>query len=616
MNTKKLLKGIGFIGALILTIPLFSNSATILFPSGGGTGTSTPPTYGQILVGNSGGTYTLTATSTLGISGGGGGVGTSTNPFMATYFVATSTTATSSLPNITGQSLFLTKNSLGSTQNLSYGLKLENTTAAANGAQQISPALHFSGRGYNSGGAGSSQSIDFVKELLPVQGASGATGKLVTQISRNGAAYSTIHTQSTTGEIVQTVLSGVSAITGYELSGTFSNGTTDTTQHMKFSNAGSNTWLTFYFSGVQKGAYGVDSSGVMRFYTSGNRYLFHSGVTGSSLLAEIYSGGIYNNGGSFNAGRLTAGSAVTSPPATFTNYGSTALQTTVITTPTTLTDSYTQVIVDCSSYNICSGTPSVTDCTTYTGSGQATCEGHLPCTWYAGDSCSAFDNESGMGTCAGTSGCSVADTSCSGANNTDSTTCEAQDDTYGGSCSYDTSTCPSQTSTAACSAISGCTPNISTDCSYLSDGGGDGTNCATQPECSYDSGTGSCSGNHFTSCSGDLCGGTYYTGTCNGTYNISCSGTATCSPYGDSGSCAGETGCSWISGVDITMPASPIEKTYWIAKDYTSGTLRILPNSGQTINNTTSITSTSSGGVGWMLTWIESKSNWYIMSKH
>ena len=38
----------------------------------GGTGTSTAPTFGQLLVGNAGGGYTLTSTSSLGISGGGG----------------------------------------------------------------------------------------------------------------------------------------------------------------------------------------------------------------------------------------------------------------------------------------------------------------------------------------------------------------------------------------------------------------------------------------------------------------------------------------------------------------------------------------------------------------
>lgn len=57
----------GIIGLLLL-IPLFSQSATILFPSGGGTGTSTPPTYGKILVGNANGTYDVVATSTLGIT--------------------------------------------------------------------------------------------------------------------------------------------------------------------------------------------------------------------------------------------------------------------------------------------------------------------------------------------------------------------------------------------------------------------------------------------------------------------------------------------------------------------------------------------------------------------
>lgn len=745
-NMKKYLKGIGFIGALILTIPLFSNSATILFPTGGGTGTSTPPTYGQILVGNSGGTYTLTATSTLGISGGGGGTWGSitgtlsdqtdlqtvldtfvtgvtdatltktastiginlSNPntwtALETFDTALGTekvtngtppsasgwtlgsgwsyssnsfvkgsdgTATVSqnvnavagesyqvvyeifnrtvgslTPTLGGTGLTLrsangtytesvTTSTTGNliftptnTARLSIrlisvkkiadgGAKVTNTyTATALYPSPTSAPVWWHTTAWKSNATAAAQNQDFIAELRGITNATTPTSEWVLKTSRNNGTYSDALKLAYTGKLTTNIRTGVGETTGYEISAPFGNSTLGTTEHIKLSNSAQYTWTSYYFTGTLKGGYGYDSSGNFTAYGTAGDYKFYSGLTSSTLLSQIYSGGFYNNGGNFNAGRVTAGSAVTSPPATFTNYGSTALQTTVITTPTTLTDSYTQVIVDCSSYNICSGTPSVTDCTTYTGSGQATCEGHLPCTWYAGDSCSAFDNESGMGTCAGTSGCSVADTSCSGANNTDSTTCEAQDDTYGGSCSYDTSTCPSQTSTAACSAISGCTPNISTDCSYLSDGGGDGTNCATQPECSYDSGTGSCSGNHFTSCSGDLCGGTYYTGTCNGTYNISCSGVATCSPYGDSGSCAGETGCSWISGVDITMPASPIEKTYWIAKDYTSGTLRILPNSGQTINNTTAITSSSSGGVGWMLTWIESKSNWYVMSKH
>lgn len=196
------------------------------------------------------------------------------------------------------------------------------------------------------------------------------------------------------------------------MAASFSNIDTTTTQHIKLSNSGSKTWLTFYFSSVQKGAMGWDSSGVSRFYASGNTYKFHSGVTGTTLIAEIYAGGFYNNGGNFNAGRVTAGSATVSPPTTFSNYGSTSLKTTIITTNTTLTDDYTQVLVDCSSNDGCTGTPSVTDCSTYTASGQATCESHLPCAWDAGSSCSVFDGEYGMGGCGATTGCTISLNSC------------------------------------------------------------------------------------------------------------------------------------------------------------------------------------------------------------
>lgn len=59
-------------------IAVFLASASIadaqtVFPNRGGTGVTTTPSYGQVLVGNANGTYTLTATSALGISGGGVG---------------------------------------------------------------------------------------------------------------------------------------------------------------------------------------------------------------------------------------------------------------------------------------------------------------------------------------------------------------------------------------------------------------------------------------------------------------------------------------------------------------------------------------------------------------
>ena len=72
---------------LLFALP-FNAYAQVAPPSRGGTGTSTIPAYGQVLVGNANGSYTPTATSSLGISGG-GSPATSTNPLMATYVVAT-----------------------------------------------------------------------------------------------------------------------------------------------------------------------------------------------------------------------------------------------------------------------------------------------------------------------------------------------------------------------------------------------------------------------------------------------------------------------------------------------------------------------------------------------
>jgi len=502
------------------------------------------------------------------------------------------------------------------------GAKVTNTyTATALYPSPTSAPVWWHTTAWKSNATAAAQNQDFIAELRGITNATTPTSEWVLKTSRNNGTYSDALKLAYSGKLTTNIRTGIGEITGYEISAQFGNSTLGTTEHIKLSNSAQYTWTSYYFTGTLKGGYGYDSSGNFTAYGTGADYKFYNGLTSSSLLFQIYGGGTYNNGGSFNAGRVTAGSAVTSPPSTFTNYGSTGLQTVNINTPTTLTDAYTSVMVDCSSYNICSGTPSVTDCTTYTGSGQATCESHLPCAWYAGDSCSAFDNEYGMATCSGTSGCSASTSSCA-PYAYDQTVCEAADDTYGGNCSWSagTNTCPSQDCSTCAGA--GCTLNNSSDCSAFSDGGGDGTACYAAPcgACSYDSGSGVCSGYYFTSCDGDnatpSCSGDWYTGSCAGVYNVSCSGTATCSGYGDSSACTGEAGCSWTSGVPITMPANPVERLHLIGKKNTSGLLTILPNSGQTINYTTSITSSSTAGVGWVLGWVEADSNWHVYAKN
>jgi hypothetical protein len=68
---------IKIIAIYFLATASYASASSILAPFQGGTGTSTAPTLGQILVGQSNGTYGPQATSTLGISGGGSGTVTS-----------------------------------------------------------------------------------------------------------------------------------------------------------------------------------------------------------------------------------------------------------------------------------------------------------------------------------------------------------------------------------------------------------------------------------------------------------------------------------------------------------------------------------------------------------
>lgn len=137
-------------------------SAQAVFPNRGGTGTSVIPTYGQVLVGNTNGTYTPSATSSLGLapalSGGAlnaltywtgsGSLGATTSPTVG-YLTATSSTASS-----TFQGLQATTLKLGT---LSGVLKAVNgwiTTALVNLATDVTGIL-----GIANGGTGTSTQI-------------------------------------------------------------------------------------------------------------------------------------------------------------------------------------------------------------------------------------------------------------------------------------------------------------------------------------------------------------------------------------------------------------------------------------------------------------------------
>lgn len=88
---------------------------------------------------------------------------------------------------------------LGVTQDDTKGVLFYNLTAAAVNAQQISPALRFSGQGWKTDATAASQEVSVREWLLPVQGAAAPTGIFKWQAAIAGGAYSDILTVTTAG---------------------------------------------------------------------------------------------------------------------------------------------------------------------------------------------------------------------------------------------------------------------------------------------------------------------------------------------------------------------------------------------------------------------------------
>src|SRR5271170_5231615 len=90
------------VAALLFAFTIRANAGTAVQIFNGGTGTSTVPAYGQILVGGKNGEYELVASSTLGSSSGGSGSGFSTTS--AAYWLTQQSTS-----NLTeGSNLYFT----------------------------------------------------------------------------------------------------------------------------------------------------------------------------------------------------------------------------------------------------------------------------------------------------------------------------------------------------------------------------------------------------------------------------------------------------------------------------------------------------------------------------
>lgn len=385
-------------------------------------------------------------------------------------------------------------------------------------------------------------------------------------------------------------------IGGLSVEGNWSNSSPGTTRHTTINNDGTYSWTDYRFAGVLRSSFGPDSTGNVNMYASGGNYFAfyggNSGLTSNTLFSYNYPSGFVHSadgrfGNAVHAGSQNAGTS------TLQSAGGLALKVTRITASQTLDNTATHWLCDATNASACAGTPSAA-CSSW--GNQSDCEkwdAHGGCTWNAGTSCSVYDNEVGMGSCSGTGGCTAVTEACSGG---DQTTCEAGDDVYGGSCSWGATGDCSALDEGTCNSYAGqCTTNYSNcvwadpDCT----GGaacdaGDGTDQATCEAITYFS---SCSGNY------NVCSGTYFTGSCTGTFGASCSGTSTCSGINDSTNCGNETGCTWSSVLNVTMPVgtSYPDRTYFIQNDASNGADTVLlpettTNPVTTINKASSYT--------------------------
>jgi hypothetical protein len=104
------------------------------------------------------------------------------------------------------------------------GIVLADTTVASAGNQQFSPRLRLTGQGWATAAGGSSQEVDWIAEVQPVQGAAAPTGNLVFSNQVAGGGYATTASLSSSGTLAlpasSTITSSGGTFTVNSFSGT------------------------------------------------------------------------------------------------------------------------------------------------------------------------------------------------------------------------------------------------------------------------------------------------------------------------------------------------------------------------------------------------------------
>ena len=194
----------------------------------------------------------------------------------STNYAVAVNTVIGGLNDTASSKLEVRTNSLGTTQTTSSGLALTNTTAAAAGAQQISPAIRFTGNGWKTNTTAASQSVDFRNYLLPVQGFATPSSKLVWESSINGGAY--------------TEVMGITSAGALSISGNISSGSTS----FSISSNGDSSYSSSSTTRITANA----SASTFAVVNTGLTSLTGQSLTGSSAIGLFELSQTWNTSGS------------------------------------------------------------------------------------------------------------------------------------------------------------------------------------------------------------------------------------------------------------------------------------------------------------------------------
>lgn len=297
-------------GFVTTTLVNLASDVTGTLPvANGGTGTSTAPTTGQVLVAQANGTYAPQATSTLGISSGSGGSGTvsTSSPVTVGYFPVW-TSISGALAGIS--SIFQTGSSVGI-----------GTTTPTHSLDVVSTSTTIAGTFEGNGGR------------AVAIGASSGSGAFIQGYTNNGVTSATdLKLEPGGGNLLVTGNIGIGDNSPtYPLSISISNSGSGVEKLMNTSASGYDSLDFFNSSGSQVGGFGYGNTGTgvypnqVYFYSSGKDLVFGNSGGANDMVVSGSTGYLGLNATS-PAARLdvrpTAVNAAVTPAAYFANPGS------------------------------------------------------------------------------------------------------------------------------------------------------------------------------------------------------------------------------------------------------------------------------------------------------